>query len=216
MAEEQLAVREHLGRVSAHVDVFGVLQEHLARLVEQERNALRKGGALSACPVVHGKVFVFVVPDFKLKAFVFGPALQGAWRVEAYANNLYIQCLKLSVEVAVPATLDRSAIGPGRWEKPQDRSDTLQVVRAACAAIAVGGGELGTRNGVLGGDTVEGCHVARIDRIAAVLHLIVGVRSRTVLGIGVTSVIAAGTTQPEETQKKRGKSQLKILQWTGS
>lgn len=194
--------------MGANVDVFGVLQKDLPGAVQQEADALGKGGVRGSRTVVHGKLPILIFPNLKLEALLQGPTLQRRRVIEAYANNLYIQCLKLFVEVAVPATFDRSAIGPGRWEKPQSRSDTLQVVRSARAAIGIGGGELGTRNRVFGGDTVERCDIPRINGVTAVLSggVRVGIRCRTVLRVGVAGCVAACAAEREEADEKRGES----------
>ena len=195
--------------MGANVDVFGVLQKDLPGAVQQEADALGKGGVRGSRTVVHGKLPILIFPNLKLEALLQGPTLQRRRVIEAYANNLYIQCLKLFVEVAVPATFDRSAIGPGRWEKPQDRSDTLQVVWSARVAVIVGGRELRARNRVVGGSTEERCHVSGVDEITAVSDggVCVGVGGRTVFVVSIAGVFAAGAGKTEEAQQKGGESQ---------
>ena len=67
---------------------------------------------------VHSKRFVGVLPQLIPKAFVFGPALQCGGRSKTGADNLHAECVEVVLEVAVPATFERSTVGVGRWIEP--------------------------------------------------------------------------------------------------
>ena len=96
--------------MGADIDVFGVLQQDFTRPVQEEADALGVGGVGVSCTVMHGKFPILIIPKLKLEAFRLGPTRQARGVTEAHAYNLYVQCLELFVEVAVPATFNRSTI----------------------------------------------------------------------------------------------------------
>ena len=181
----------------------GVLQEYCPVRIQYNRHAVGKALSRGELTIVCLRQrLVRVRPDFILESLLFDPRCCFIWPLKSNTNDINAQRLKVFVEVAVPATLDRSAIGPGRWEEPQDRSDTLQIFWAARTAVTIGGAELRQGNRIFRRDAVERSHVSRVDGVTAILNLGVGVRiwARAVLGVGVAGVRAASTSEPEEAQ----------------
>jgi hypothetical protein len=74
---------------------------------------------------------------------------------KTHADDLNPDRIELSLKVAVPATLDRSAKGPRSRVKPHRRRLSDQVAAIACGAIAIGRGKLRREYGLRGRSAVK-------------------------------------------------------------
>ena len=73
LTKKEFTVLEYLSGVGAHIDVFGVLQDHFAGPVQEESDSTRKKRRLSGCPVMKSQLLVLILPELELEAFSFRP-----------------------------------------------------------------------------------------------------------------------------------------------
>lgn len=136
--EQQLYVVEHLGGMRIDVDVW--VEQAQASLSIQNHGLpigekLRLGvGRL----VVQRELPVEVRPQLELHVVFLGPGLIFLRVVEADSDNVDTQGGEVGVEVAVPATLDRSTIAPGERVEPDDCWAIRECGGVTCAAVSVG------------------------------------------------------------------------------
>ena len=115
------------------------MQELVAIGIEQHCDSIGKPRACAVCRIkVHGECLVCVLPQFVLKALFFCPTLEARDLIKAHADNLNTKLAELVVEVAVPATLDRSTIAPGQRVEPDDCGAIRECGGVTCAAVSVG------------------------------------------------------------------------------
>ena len=104
---------------------FTIPQDHDALGVQEDRHSA--WCVSSPCPKSVGQHLLCVGPHLESKLLVLHPLRRLRWRAEAHSNDLHAKLRESVLEVAEPATLARSARGPGRRKEPDQRGMAQQV-----------------------------------------------------------------------------------------
>ena len=107
-----LTIFQYLRWMRTRVHVSYVFQNQRAIGIEQHGHPRGKPIRRTVrSAVIERQGFVVVGPNLIFVVFVLGPLLIFAGLIPPHAHYLNAECIEITLEVAVPATLDRSAIG---------------------------------------------------------------------------------------------------------
>ena len=95
--------------------------------VENDRHAAWHKGTSRCCTKRYGKSLIGIRPYLILIILFLNPVRISLRIIETRANNTHSEGLKLSVEVAEPATLTRSARRPSKGKEPENRGLSNKV-----------------------------------------------------------------------------------------
>jgi len=198
VAEELEAVVADFVGAGRRVDVVDVLQDQVPLAVDEEGLAVREPGVLVAGAVGDAELAVIVGPELVGELLVLGPRQVVLGRAVADPDDLDAQGLELFVEVAVPATLFRSARGVGEGVEPHHRGVSDQVLWPPGLAELVESGKGGQRHRDRRRRAVQGDRVGHLGRGCGVGG---AGRGRTAVGrarVAGACRGVAGTGQGEE------------------
>ena len=147
--KDEFTVCQYLRWVCADSDGI-VFEKNRSRRVQKTGDSARRERRRRAgSSVIQRKRLVQIIPNLVIVAFGFHPLRIDRCGSEAHSDDLDTQCIKVGLEVAVPATLGRSARRPGERKEPHHRGFPHQVGFRSRTTIVILSDELRGRDRVL-------------------------------------------------------------------
>lgn len=137
-AEDRRAVLEDISRVCPEREAHIVFQHQFTIRIQQYGQAVWVLGVrIEHSPQKQGQGLVGIRPQLKLELLVLRPSRKRFSVIKANTDDLHTERVEIRLEVAVPATLYRSTIGPCSGEKPHHRGSLFQVRRTPDFTVLV-------------------------------------------------------------------------------